>query len=85
MQFVHIKSSSAAFQTLMLNSGSEPIVQKKVPSWAEAFPAKFVSFMQHHADLKKVIIHLALAIRFAYYDCCGGGVGMLGVMALFNL
>lgn len=32
---VHIKLSSAAFQTLMLNSCSELIVQKKVHSWPE--------------------------------------------------
>lgn len=31
-----IKSSSAAFQKLMLNSGFELIVQKKVHSWPEA-------------------------------------------------
>lgn len=73
---VHIKSSSAAFQTLMWDmwfwthcSKETSFLTRKVE-----FPAVFVSFMQHQANLKKMIIHLTPVICFSYsYGCEGDG------------
>lgn len=85
----YIKSSQVALQTLMLNSSSELSVQKKVHSWPGAFSflqfVLFPSCVQHVADLRKIIIHVTLVIRFAYYDCFVGDVGTLQIIVLFKL
>lgn len=84
----YIKSSQVALQTLMLNSSSELCSKEgSFLTRSVQFPAVclFPSCVQHVADLRKIIIHVTLVIRFAYYDCFVGDVGTLQIIVLFKL